>query len=305
MLAEVLQHLNLKSGSTIVDCTLGGAGHAAKIAENIAPGGWLVGLDVDNAAINAAINALAPFGQQIKISIIKASYDSLDQVLTELGTGLIDGILYDIGISSHHVDTGERGFSYQIDGPLDMRFDQTQELTAEKVVNEYSKEELERILREYGEERFAGRIAEFIVEKRKVRPIKTTLELVEVIKDAVPAQARRKGPHPAKRTFQALRIEVNQELKKLESSLEQAIRWLKPGGRIVVISYHSLEDRIVKETFRKWEKPCVCPPRAPVCTCGQVPIARVITRKAVKPGKEEVEKNPRARSAKLRAAERV
>jgi 16S rRNA (cytosine1402-N4)-methyltransferase len=305
MLAEVLQYLNLRKGSTIVDCTLGGAGHAAKIAERIAPDGWLVGLDVDDAAINAAKEALAPFGQQISIDIVKSSYSRIDEILTDLGTGLVDAFLYDLGISSHHVDLPERGFSYQTEGPLDMRFDTSQELTAEIIVNTYPKEELERIIRVYGEERFAGRIAEFIVKKRSIKRIKTTLELVEIIKDAIPAQARRRGHHPAKRTFQALRIEVNKELDRLKESLEQAVRWLKKEGRIVVITYQSLEDRVVKDLFREWADPCICPPRVPVCTCGRVPIVRLLTRKAVRPSSEEVESNPRARSAKLRAVERI
>jgi len=305
MLAEVLKYLNLQSGSTFVDCTVGGAGHAAKIAAKIAPGGWLVGLDVDDAAIEAAKDVLAPFGQQIKIDLVRAGYDRLDDILTELGTGLVDGFLYDLGISSYHVEDPERGFSYQTDGPLDMRFDRSQDLTAATVVNEYSEEELERIIREYGEERFARRIARFIVERRAIKPIETTLELVEIIKDAIPAAARRRGHHPAKKTFQAIRIEVNQELKKLEKSLGMAIKWLKPGGRIAILSYHSLEDRLVKQTIRAWTSPCTCPPKSPVCVCGQQPIAKLITRKAVRPTKEEIEKNPRARSARLRVIEKL
>lgn len=305
MLAEVLQHLNPQPGSTFVDCTVGGAGHAVKIAAKIAPGGWLVGLDVDDAAINAAKNALAPFGQQIKIDLVRAGYDRLDEVLTELGTGLVNGFLYDLGISSYHVGDSQRGFSYQVDGPLDMRFDRSQDLTAARVVNEYSEEELERIIREYGEEKFARRIARFIVERRAIKPIETTLELVEIIKDAIPAAARRRGHHPAKRTFQAIRIEVNQELKKLERSLDMAVKWLKAGGRIAIISYHSLEDRLVKQKIKEWTSPCTCPPRSPVCVCGRKPIAKLVTKKAVKPSKEEVEKNPRARSAKLRVVEKL
>ncbi|MCX7831644.1 MAG: 16S rRNA (cytosine(1402)-N(4))-methyltransferase RsmH [Actinobacteria bacterium] len=305
MLAEVLQYLNLKKGSTIVDCTLGGAGHAAKIAEKIIPGGWLVGLDADNAAINAARNVLAPFGQHIQISLVQSGFDKLDDVLMELGTGLVDGFLYDLGISSYHAETPERGFSYNQDGPLDMRFDTRQELTAEMVVNKYSEDELARIIKQYGEEKFARRIAKFIVERRKIKPIKTTKELVEIIKDAIPASERRKGHHPAKKTFQALRIEVNKELERIEKSLDQAIRWLKPGGRIVVISYQSLEDRLVKSKFQDWSKSCICPPKSPVCVCGRKPIAKLITKKPLKPKKEEVELNPRSRSATLRAIERV
>jgi 16S rRNA (cytosine1402-N4)-methyltransferase len=305
MLAEVLQYLNPQPDSTFVDCTVGGAGHAAAIAAKIAPGGWLVGLDLDDAALNAAKNALAPFGQQLKIDLVKTSYDRLDEVLTELGTGLVDGILYDLGISSYHVSDPKRGFSYQVDGPLDMRFDQSQILTAAKVVNEYPEDELERILREYGEERFARRIARFIVERRKLKPIETTLELVKIIKDAIPTAARRRGHHPAKRTFQAIRIEVNQELERLKRSLEQAINWLASGGRLAVISYQSLEDKLVKEMIKYWTDPCICPPRSPVCVCGREPIAKLITKKAVKPSKDEVKENPRARSAKLRVVEKL
>lgn len=305
MLAEVLQYLNLKKGSIIVDCTLGGAGHAAKIAEKIIPGGWLVGLDIDDAALNAAKNVLAPFGQHIQISLVRSSFDRLDDLLTELGTGLVDGFFYDLGISSYHAETPERGFSYKLDGPLDMRFDTSQELTAEIIVNQYSEDKLAEIIKHYGEERFARRIAKFIVERRKIKPIKTTHELVEIIKDAIPASERRKGLHPAKKTFQALRIEVNKELERIEKSLDQAIRWLKRGGRIVVISYHSLEDRLVKKKFQEWSKSCICPPRSPVCVCGRIPIAKLATKKPLKPKKEEVEINPRSRSATLRAIERI
>lgn len=305
MLAEVLQHLNIKSGSIVVDCTIGGAGHAEKIAEKITPGGWLVGLDVDEAAINAAKDKLAPFGQQINITVVKAGFETIDRILTELGTGPVDAFLYDLGISSYHVDSKERGFSYKEEGPLDMRFDLSQELTAEKVVNEYPEEMLEKIIREYGEEKFARRIARFIVERRQVKPIKTTAELVEIIKNAIPASERRRGHHPAKRTFQAIRIEVNKELEKIDSSLEQAVRWLKPSGRIAVLTYHSLEDRLVKRKFLDWAKGCICPKKSPVCVCGRKPIVKLITRKPVKPSEDEVQKNPRARSASLRVVERI
>lgn len=305
MLAEVLQYLNPASGGIIVDCTLGGAGHAVKIAERIVPGGWLVGLDVDDAALNAAREALAPFGQQINISLVRASFKDIDGVLTELGTGPVDGIFYDFGLSSHHVDVASRGFSYGKEAPLDMRFDRSQSLTAEKVVNEYSEEELERIIRVYGEEKFSKRIARFIVERRKIKPIKTTTELAEIVKDAIPASLRRSGHHPAKRTFQAIRIEVNKELESIEVSLERAVCWLKPGGRMVVISYHSLEDRIVKKKFKDWSSGCICPPRSPVCSCGKVPIVRLLTKGAVVPSESEKKLNPRARSARLRAVERI
>ncbi len=305
MLAEVLEYLTPKKGSTIVDCNIGGAGHAAKIAEKIAPGGWLVGLDLSDAAINVAKNALAPFGQHISINVVKGGFDELDRILTELGTGLVDGFLYDLGVSLYQVTASEEGFSYKVDGPLDMRFDKNQDLTAEIVVNEYPQEELERIIREYGEEKMAHRIAKKIVEYRKAKRIKSTLELVQIIKEALSAPSFKPGKHPAKRTFQAIRIEVNKELDRLKSSLEAAIRWLKPEGRIVVITYHSLEDRIVKDLFNDWSKGCICPPRSPVCVCGRKPIAKLLTKKAVMPSELEIKNNPRARSAKLRAIERA
>lgn len=257
LLAEAIEQLNCKQGSTIVDCTLGGAGHARSIAKAIAPGGTLVGLDVDNEAITVAKDVLAPFGQQIDLHVVRASYVEMDQVLTEIGTGLVDGFLFDFGVSSHQVDNPERGFSYSDEGPLDMRMDLRQELTAKRVVNEYPEEKLSEILRMYGEERFAKRIAHFICEKRKEKLIETTKELVEVIKSAMPAAARRGGPHPAKRTFQALRIEVNNELQNIEKGLMSALCWLRKGGRIVAISYHSLEDRIVKRRMIDWGKRCI------------------------------------------------
>lgn len=265
----------------------------------------MVGLDVDDAAIVVARNALAPFGQQIQIAIVKASYARLDEVLTELGTGLVDGFLFDFGISSMQVDEAERGLSYRVDGPLDMRMDRAQELTAATVVNEYPEEELRRVIRAYGEERFAAAIAAAICARRKRRPFTSTLELAEVVRSAIPAPARRTGPHPAKRTFQAIRIEVNRELQNVYEGLTQAIAWLRPGGRIVAISYHSLEDRLVKQVMQDWERACVCPPRLPECRCGGRQVAKVVTRKPIVPTSDEVAQNPRARSARMRVAERV
>lgn len=305
LLVEALEHLQCRQGSTIVDCTLGGAGQSVAIAEAITPDGTLVGLDVDNEAIKEAKKALAPFGQQISIHIVRASYTEIDDVLTELGTGPVNGFLFDLGISLHHVEDSSRGFSYKKDGPLDMRMDLRSKLNAEKVVNEYDEENLARIIKAYGQEKFAKRIARFIVERRKEKKIKRTLQLVEIIKDAIPARARRAGPHPAKRTFQALRLEVNKELENVRLGMVSAIGWLKEGGRMVVISYHSLEDRIVKSLMKSWQDPCTCPADVPECRCGAQPIARMVAKKPITPSKEELEKNPRSRSAKMRVVEKI
>lgn len=305
LLAEAIEQLCLKSGSIIVDCTLGGAGHAAAIAEAIAPGGLLVGLDVDDEALDVARKVLAPFGQQVEIHIVRASFANIDGVLSEIGTGLVDGFLFDFGLSSKMVDDPKRGFSYKVEAPLDMRMDRRQELTAEVVVNEYDQERLERVIRRYGEEKFARRIAMAICEARKRKRIKTTTELANIIKESIPAAARRTGPHPAKRTFQAIRIEVNRELENIQAGVSSCINWLKPGGRVVAITYHSLEDRIVKKIMIDWEKKCVCPKDFPVCVCKGVQLAKIITKKPIIPSRREIEENPRARSAKMRVAERV
>jgi 16S rRNA (cytosine1402-N4)-methyltransferase len=301
--AEVTKHLSLHPGSTIVDCTLGGAGHAKRIADSIAPTGTLVGIDQDDAALIAAADTLR-LGRQI--ILLKGNFSELDRLLSEAGIAYADGFLFDLGVSSPQLDVVERGFSYHDEAPLDMRMDPAGGgLTAADVVNTYSEAELTRIIREYGEERWASRIAAFIVAARARRPVQTTAELVGIIKDAVPASARRGGPHPARRTFQALRIEVNRELEVLEQGLRAAVRWLVPGGRIVVISYHSLEDRVVKRVFADLASGCECPPELPVCSCGKEPVLRIVTRRPVIPGPDEIEGNPRARSAKLRAAERL
>jgi len=302
LLAEVTQHLSLHPGSIIVDCTLGGAGHAKRIADSIAPTGILVGIDQDDAALAAASTTLR-LGQQA--ILLKGNFGQLDSLLTGAGIPYADGFLFDLGVSSPQLDLPCRGFSYQEDAPLDMRMDANGPLTAADVLNSYTESQLTRILREYGEERWASRIAAFIVAARGRHPLETTFDLVDVVKAAIPAAARREGGHPARRTFQALRIEVNRELDVLSQALDSATRWLAPGGRICVISYHSLEDRIVKQTFARLSKGCTCPPEIPVCTCGVTPVLRLITRRPIVPGAEEIELNPRARSAKMRVAERL
>lgn len=304
LLAEVTQHLQLHDGSIVVDCTLGGAGHAKRAAQLIAPTGILVGIDKDDAALDAARDAL-PLGQQA-IILLKGDYGDLDELLVEARIPFVDAFIFDLGVSSFQLDEAGRGFSYHRDAPLDMRMDAAStQPTAADVVNTYSEEDLARVIREYGEERWASRIAAFVVAARARHPITTTGELVDLIKAAVPAAARRAGGHPAKRVFQALRIEVNQELRSVERGLEAAIRWLVPGGRIAVISYHSLEDRIVKRLFNEMSQGCTCPPGLPECRCGRTPVLRVVTKRPVVPTAEEVAANPRSRSARLRVAEKV
>jgi len=302
LLAEVTQHLSLHPGSIIVDCTLGGAGHARRIADLIGPTGILVGIDQDDVALEAASDALRLGQQSI---LLKGNFGELDALLSGAGIPYADGFLFDLGVSSPQLDLPDRGFTYQEDVPLDMRMDAQGPTTAADVLNTYSESHLARILREYGEERWASRIAAFIVAARARQPLETTGELVQIVKAAIPAAARREGGHPARRTFQALRIEVNQELEVLERALESAARWLAPEGRICVISYHSLEDRIVKQAFARLSSGCTCPPELPICTCGVTPVLRVITRRPIIPGAEEIELNPRARSAKMRVAERL
>jgi 16S rRNA (cytosine1402-N4)-methyltransferase len=307
LLAEVTQHLRLTPGSIVVDCTLGGAGHAKQLASLIAPTGVLVGIDQDDAALEAAAVTLR-LGQQTpaKTILIKGNFAELDALLVEAQVPYADGVLMDLGVSSPQLDVVDRGFSFRESAPLDMRMDPgRQTLTAAEVIAAYDEADLARIFREYGEERWASRIAAFVTSARARRPIATTGDLVEVIKAAIPASARRSGGHPAKRTFQALRIEVNDELGALQRGLEAAIRWLSPQGRIAVISYHSLEDRIVKRVFASGAQGCTCPPDLPVCTCDDTPVVRVVTRKAILPSADEIERNPRARSAKLRVAEKL
>ena len=302
MLDEVIGNLKIRPDGTYVDGTIGGAGHSYEIARRLSGEGRLYGFDQDAAAIEAATKRLEPYKD--RVSIIRSNYSEMRERLSELGAGSADGILLDLGVSSYQLDDAERGFTYRADVPLDMRMDQRQSLTAKEVVNGYSEAELTRIIREYGEERFARNIAKHILAERKKHQIETTGELISIIKAAIPAKAREGGGHPAKRTFQAIRIEVNRELDVLRDSLDGMIDMLTDGGRICVITFHSLEDRIVKEAFRKNEDPCTCPPDFPVCVCGKKSKGKVITRKPIIPSAEEPEENPRSKSAKLRVFER-
>ncbi len=303
MLNEVLEGLNLKSGGIYVDCTLGGAGHGEAVLKGTGPDGRLVALDQDPEALHAAKERLVPF--EGRVYLIRENFAKLDEVLRRLGIIEVDGVLFDLGVSSYQLDNPARGFSYQHDAPLDMRMAPDQEMTAEKLVNSLLVEELAKIIRDYGEERWALRIAKFIGEERKHRPVETTGRLVEIIKKAIPAGARREGPHPAKRTFQALRIAVNRELEILNDAVHSAVQALRPGGRICVITFHSLEDRIVKNLFRRLASPCTCPKEFPVCVCGAKKELKVITSKPRVPSAMELKDNPRARSAKLRIAEKL
>lgn len=308
LLPECMQALKLSAGKRYVDATLGGAGHSLEAAKLIGPEGHLIGIDQDEVARKAATERLNALPDEVRpqVSVLAGNFGDLDSLLVSAQVPNIDAILFDIGVSSVQIDTPSRGFSFKETGPLDMRMDSSNStLTAAEIVNTYNAADLTRIIRNYSDEKWASRIAEFIVEARKEAPLETSEQLVEVIKAAVPASARRSGGHPAKRTFQALRIEVNGELDVLKSGLESAVRWLAPGGRIAVISYHSLEDRIVKDFFREYSKGCTCPPDFPVCVCGNRPILKVVTRKPVLPSQEEIQRNPRSRSAKLRVAERL
>ena len=302
MLDEVLSSLSVKADGIYVDGTLGGGGHSYEIASRLTEGGRLIGIDQDEEAIEAASKRLAPFSD--RTSIIHSNYANMRQVLSELGISKVNGILLDLGVSSYQLDNAQRGFTYREDVPLDMRMDLRQKRTAADIVNSYSEMELYRMIRDYGEDRFAKNIAKHIVLQRQETPIETTGQLIEAIKAAIPMKVRAKGGHPAKRTFQAIRIELNQELDVLRDNLDDMIDLLDDGGRLCVITFHSLEDRIVKNIFRKNENPCICPPEFPVCTCGKKPKGKVITRKPILPGKKELEENSRAGSAKLRVFER-
>ena len=302
LLEECIESLNINPNGIYVDGTMGGGGHSLAIVKKL-DNGRLIAIDQDENAHNAAKNRLA--GYLDNVTFVRDNFGNISDILQNLGLNEIDGVLLDIGVSSHQLDEGERGFSYNHDAPLDMRMDQQQELTAAKLVNEYDEKALNDVIFYYGEERWAKRIAAFIVAARKDKPIETTGTLVEIIKKAVPKGARKDGPHPAKRTFQAIRIEVNQELAVLERAIAQSMPILKPGGRLCIITFHSLEDRIVKNAFRKMENPCDCPPAFPVCVCGKKPMGKVITRKPILPSNIELEQNHRARSAKLRVIERI
>ncbi len=308
LLDECMRELELGDKEVFVDATLGFAGHSALAARLLGVDGLLIGIDQDDDAIAGATKRLMqiPADERPEIKILHGNFGSLDELLLEARVPGIDAILFDLGVSSFQIDTPDRGFSFKESSPLDMRMDPSkQTLTALEIINTKNKADLARIISGNSDERWASRIAEFIVDARERNPIKTSDELVEIIKAAIPASARRRGGHPAKRTFQALRMEVNSEQDVLRKGLDAAIRWLRPGGRICTISYHSIEDRIVKDTFARFADRCVCPPDLPVCACGKEPMIRVITKKPITPSDEEVERNPRARSAKLRVAEKL
>ena len=302
LLNECLEGLNIKENGIYVDGTLGGAGHSSEILKRLSNEGRLIGIDQDTDALRAAKERLKDYSN---VTFVHSNFSNIENVLDNLNIDGVDGILMDLGVSSYQLDEGERGFSYMKDAPLDMRMNRENDFSAYNVVNEYSEEDLYRIIRDYGEEKFAKRIASFIVENRQEKNIETTLELVEIIKNAIPAKARREGPHPAKRTFQAIRIEVNSELSILNKTIEDGVKKLNKGGRMAIITFHSLEDRIVKNKFRDLSVSCRCPKEFPVCVCGEKAKVKVISRKAIEPTKEEVEINPRSRSAKLRVIEKL
>ena len=301
LLDECIEGLNIKPDGIYVDGTLGGAGHSYHIAERLTTG-RLIGIDRDPVALKAAGERLSPFAD--RVTLVHSNFCRMGQVLQELGISGVDGILLDLGVSSPQLDDGSRGFSYMTDAPLDMRMDNGEALSADTVVNTWSYEELKRIFYDYGEERYAPAIAAAIVRKREISPIRTTLELVDVIRSAMPPAALREKQHPAKRTFQAIRIAVNDELNSVSKAMDAAIPCLNPGGRLAVITFHSLEDRIVKNAMAAAAKGCICPPEFPVCVCGRKPQVTVLTRKPIVSGEEELERNPRARSAKLRICEK-
>lgn len=303
MPTQVLELLAPERGGIFVDGTLGGGGHGELVLKALPEGSKLIGIDRDDDALAAATKRLAPYGE--KFMAVKGNFFDIKQILAELGIPGIDGMLVDLGVSSYQLDNPERGFSYHNDAPLDMRMDQNAPLSAWTVVNEYDERRITQILRDYGEEKWASRIASFIVRERQKKPLESTFELVELIKAAIPASARRDGGHPAKRTFQAIRVEVNGELDGLEQAIEDIVSCLNPGGRAVALTFQSLEDRIVKKTFQRLQNPCTCPPSAPICICGKKPSVKILTRKPLIADDEELEYNSRAKSAKLRGAEKL
>lgn len=300
---EVIEGLKIDPSGIYVDGTLGGGGHAFLVAEKLSRGGKLIGIDRDAEAIEAAAKRLEPFMD--RVTIVKGNYENAKQILSDLGIDKVNGILLDLGVSSYQFDNKDRGFSYREDAPLDMRMDRSDVMTACDVVNTYSENELCRILKDYGEEKFAKNIAARIAKNREIAPIRTTFELTETIKASIPARFRETGGHPSKKTFQAIRIEVNRELDILKNVIGDLIDLLAPGGRLCIISFHSLEDRIVKQAFKEAEDPCICPPDFPVCVCGRKSKGSVVTRKPVTAGEEELENNQRAHSAKLRIFEKT
>ena len=303
LLNECIEGLAIKSKGTYVDGTLGGAGHASVVCTYLDEEGYFIGIDQDKNALRVSKERLKDV--RAKVSIVNSNFEDVEKVLRDLEVDKIDGMLIDLGVSSHQLDEPSRGFSYMNDAPLDMRMDQDGTYTAYDVVNNSSEQELFHIIRDYGEEKWAKRIAQFIVEGRSEKNIETTYELVEIIKKAIPHGARKDGPHPAKRTFQAIRIAVNRELEIIEPTIISVVDKLNVSGRLCIITFHSLEDRIVKHAFRKLENPCTCAPHIPICVCGKKPMVRVVTRKPILPTGEEIEFNPRSRSAKLRIIERI
>ncbi|WP_455949750.1 16S rRNA (cytosine(1402)-N(4))-methyltransferase RsmH [Eubacterium sp.] len=302
LLKETIDGLNINPDGIYVDGTLGGGGHAYEVCKHLSSKGRLIGIDQDSEALEAARERLSEF--EDKVTMVRSNYCEIDTILKDLDIDKVDGIVLDLGVSSYQLDNLERGFSYKADAPLDMRMDTRQMITASDVVNDYSENELYRIIRDYGEDRFAKNIAKHIVMARKKKPLTTTGELSEIVKESIPMKFQAKGGHPAKKTFQAIRIEVNNELKVLKDSIDTMIEHLNPGGRICIITFHSLEDRIVKTKFRENENPCICPPDFPVCVCGKVSKGKVITRKPIIPSEEEIVNNKRAKSSKLRIFER-
>ena len=303
MLEEVIESLAIKPNGIYVDGTLGGAGHSSEIVKRLGEDGRLIGIDQDGEAIEAATKRLKPYKD--KVTIVRSNYAQMKEVLRDLGIPKVDGILLDLGVSSYQLDNAERGFTYREDVPLDMRMDQRQTKTAKDIVNDYSEMELYHIIRNYGEDKFAKNIAKHIVRARETKRIETTGELTEIIKQSIPMKIRATGGHPAKKTFQAIRIELNQELEVLKNSLDDMIELLNDEGRICIITFHSLEDRIVKTIFKRNENPCTCPSNFPVCVCGKKSKGKVITRKPILPSEEELEENTRSKSAKLRVFERI
>ena len=303
LLYETVDSLNIKPDGIYVDGTLGGGGHAYEVCSRLGKHGRLIGIDQDADAIAAATKRLEPFAD--KVTVVRSNYENIASVLHDLGIEKVDGIYLDLGVSSYQLDTASRGFTYREDAPLDMRMDQRNTQTAADIVNTYSETELYHIIRDYGEDRFAKNIAKHIVQRRQEKPYETSGELIETLKAAIPAKIRATGGHPAKRTFQAIRIELNHELDVLNRSIDTMIDLLNPGGRLSIITFHSLEDRIVKKRFRDNENPCICPPEFPVCMCGRKSKGTVITRKPIVPGEEELEYNKRSKSSKLRVFERA
>ena len=302
LLEETIDGLHIIPDGMYVDGTLGGGGHSYEICRRLGDKGSIIGIDQDAAAIEAAGIRLKDFGE--KVTIVRSNYRDMKSKLHELGIDKVDGIILDLGVSSYQLDTAERGFSYRADAPLDMRMDTRQQITARDIVNDYGEEELYRVIRDYGEDKFARNIAKHIVMERGKHPIETTGELTEIVRRAIPMKYQKRSGHPAKRTFQAIRIELNRELEVLRDSLDDMIELLNPGGRLCIITFHSLEDRIVKSAFKKNENPCTCPPDFPVCVCGKVSKGSIVTRKPILPGEEEMELNSRSKSAKLRIFER-